>query len=306
MSKRLKSASLWYPQNLLVAVGIVGLRALARWPAPSLQSLGRGLGRLMWAVYPYRRKVAEVNIALCFPELSATERAALVKGHYEAMGMGLFELGMGWYQSWEQLQPYTELVGLEHLQAVRDSGRGALMLTPHVTTLEICGRIVKEACPFSCLYRRPNQPRIAREMTELRRRHMRRVIHQDQMNELIKALREGELVWFAPDQGQRIKYSELLPFFGVPAVTNTATVRIARMGRATILPFAGYRLPNGHYRVQIEPARDDLVAMEPAAAALEINRIFERFIRLAPEQYFWLHRRFKGRGADLPDVYRDA
>jgi KDO2-lipid IV(A) lauroyltransferase len=157
---------------------------------------------------------------------------------------------------------------------------------------------------FSCLYRKPNQPVIAKVMTRLRENRMRRVIHFDQMNELIRALREGEFIWYAPDQGKRIKYSAVLPFFGVPAVTNTATGRIARMGRAAILPFFGYRREDGTYQVDIYPEITEIPSRDPEADAIRINQLIEEFVRKAPEQYFWLHRRFKRRGPQYEDVYQ--
>lgn len=270
----------------------------------SLQKLGSAIGSFAHAVAPVRRDVARVNIATCFPELSAKEQAQLVRRHYQAMGIGIFELGAGWYQPWERLAPYAEVVGLEHMEAVRASGRGALMLSAHFTTLEISGRILNEHRQFSCLYRKPNQARIAAEMTAVREGAMHRTIHREKMNELVRALRDGEFVWYAPDQGQRIKYSALLPFFGVPAVTNTATGRIARMGKAAILPFVGLRQPDGRYRVEIFPEQSGLPSDDAEADALRVNGIIESFIRKAPEQYFWLHKKFKGRGPDFPDLYK--
>jgi KDO2-lipid IV(A) lauroyltransferase len=153
------------------------------------------------------------------------------------------------------------------------------------------------------LYRKPNQPVIAREMTDIRTRNMHNVIHFDEVNDLIRALRDGEFVWYAPDQGKGMKYSEILPFFGEPAVTNSATVRIARMGKAAIVPFIGYRLPDGTYELKIFPELDHLPTKDPTADALEINHLMEDLIRMAPEQYFWLHKRFKRRGPEYPDAY---
>ena len=195
------------------------------------------------------------------------------------------------------------ITGLEHLEAVKQSGRGALLLTAHCTTLEMGGRILLNHHPFACLYRKPDQPVIARTMTRSRTELMSKVIHFDEMNELIRSLRSGEFVWYAPDQGKRLKYSAILPFFGEPAVTNTATGRIAKMGRAAILPFYVHRKSNGHYQLDILPELEDIPSDNPEADALKINQLLESFIRQAPEQYFWLHRRFKRRGPGYEDAY---
>lgn len=298
-----RSTSLWHPPNALAAAGIGLLKASALLPLPWTRAFGKAFGNLAATAFPYRRKIALTNLRLCFPERDEAGHRRLLRQHYQAVGMGIFEMGAAWYQSDERVRALAEVHGLEHLDAVNASGRGALLLTAHSTTLEIVGRILITHRPFSCLYRKPNQPVLAREMTRSRQRLMRRVIHFDEMTELVRALRSGELIWYAPDQGKRLKYSALVPFFGVPAVTNTATGRIARMGRAAILPFFGYRQPNGRYRVDILPEMTELPTEDPEADARVINRLIESFIRKAPEQYFWLHRRFKRRPG-LEDVYQ--
>lgn len=298
-----ESTSLMRPGNALAAVGIALMKGLARLPFPWLQAIGRAIGTLAAVLFPFRRNVAMVNLRLCFPEMTEKERRRLLYRHYQAMGIGFLELAAAWYKKDGEIAAVARVKGLEHLQAVRESGRGALLLGGHFTTLEIAGRILLLHHPFSCLYRKPNQPRIAAEMTRVRSTKMSKVIHFDEMNELIRALRDGQMVWYAPDQGKRMKYSEVLPFFGVPAVTNTATGRIARMGKAAILPFLGYRLPDGSYQVEIFPELKDVPTDDPDADAIAINHIIEGFVRKAPDQYFWLHKRFKRRGPGYPDVY---
>lgn len=302
MAKR-KSASLWFPANLLAAFGLLLLRLSALLPLRWTRMLGKGLGQLMAWLLPYRRAIGLTNLRLCFPEMSSRERHSLLRRHYEAMGMGIFELGAAWYKPDVAFAHLATIRGLEHLDALRSSGRGALLLTAHSTTLEIVGRALIAKRPFSCLYRRPNQPRIAREMTARRVGRMEKVIHFDEMQEMVRALRQGHVIWYAPDQGKRLKYSALIPFFGEPAVTNTATGRIARMGHAAVLPFFGFRDPSGHYQIEILPPLDDFPSGDEAADALRINQLLESFILKAPEQYFWLHKRFKRRGPGLPDAY---
>lgn len=300
---RKTSTSLWRPGNLLAAFGILFLKASARLPLGFTRALGKGIGSIAAVVFPYRKQVALTNIRLCFPEMPEKERRRLVFRHYQAMGMGIFELGAAWYKTDEELARISTVTGLEHLEALKKSGRGALLLTAHFTTLEIAGRILLAQSEFSCLYRKPDQPVIAKAMTTARASRMRKVIHFDEMSELIRALRSGEIIWYAPDQGKRLKYSAIIPFFGVPAVTNTATSRIAKMGKAAILPFVGYREPNGHYRIEILPEMEGIPSEDAEADALAINHLIEDFVRKAPDQYFWLHRRFKRRGPEYEDVY---
>jgi KDO2-lipid IV(A) lauroyltransferase len=297
------STSLWRPGNALAALGILFLRLTALLPLPMMRGAGKALGSVAAVIYPYRRHVGLTNLRLCFPDMSETERKRLLYKHYQAMGMGLFELGAAWWKPWGAMRKVTRITGLEHLEEVRASGRGALMVTAHFTTLEIAARCLLEEYKFCCLYRKPNQPYIAKVMTQVRETRVEKVIHFDEMQTLIRALRGGSFVWYAPDQGKKLKYSAVLPFFGEPAVTNTATGRIARMGKAAIVPYFGYRDADGTYRLEIYPEVKDLPTDNPEADAVAINRILEDFIRRAPEQYFWLHRRFKRRGPDFPDAY---
>ena len=298
-----RSTSLWRPGNALAAVGIGILRASSWLPLPLSRFFGKVMGTLAAVLFPYRKKVALTNLRLCFPEMSEKERRKLFLRHYQSIGMGVFEMAASWWKKDEQLLKYVTIEGLEHMDAVAQSGRGALLMTGHFTTMELIGRFLIAKRKFSALYRNPNQPLIAKVMAKRRSTHMNKLIHFDQMNDLIRALREGEFVWYAPDQGKRLKYSALVPFFGVPAVTNTATGRIARMGRATVISYFGYRNPDGHYHIQVFPELKDVPSKDPEADALKINRIIEDFVRTAPDQYFWLHRRFKRRPG-MEDVYK--
>ncbi|NDV61366.1 lysophospholipid acyltransferase family protein [Puniceicoccales bacterium CK1056] len=297
------STSLWRPGNLLAAFGVLLMKGSARLPLSWSRGIGKFIGSVVAIIFPYRRHVALTNLRLCLPELTEKERKDLLFRHYQSMGIGLFELAAAWYKPVEKLEEWSTVTGLEHLEAVAESGRGALLLTAHFTTLEISGRLLLNKRPFSCLYRRPDQPVIAKAMTEARKSRMNRVIHWNETNDLIRALRDGEFIWYAPDQGKRMKYSAILPFFGVPAVTNTATGRLARLGKAAIVPFLGYRDAKGHYHVEIYPELKDIPSEDPDADAVKINQLIESFIRKAPDQYFWLHRRFKKRGAGFEDVY---
>jgi KDO2-lipid IV(A) lauroyltransferase len=282
----------------------LGLLRLAAWlPHHHLLAIGRALGLLVWHVFPYRRGVAATNLRLCYPGMPPAQRRARLRAHYAAMGMGVFELAEAWWKPAARLRGLADIHGIEHLRAVAASGRGAILLSGHFTTLEIIGRLLNDQYRFSCLYRRPNNPVLSWVMSRRRAQEMAQVIHFDDMPGFIRALRHGAMVWYAPDQGKSFKYAVVAPFFGEPAISNAATGRIAAMGSAAILPFFGRRLENGRYRIDILPEITDLPSADPVAEASHINELIAARINLAPEQYFWLHRRFKRRGPEYPDVY---
>jgi len=150
-----------------------------------------------------------------------------------------------------------------------------------------------EHVPFGCLYREANNAVIAEQMRLAREARTKIAVQMDDLRGLLRALKQGHIIWYAPDQGKRTKLSTTLPFFGVPAVTNTATSRLAEMTGAAVVPYFGMRRPDGTYLLTIMPALDNFPTADTEADALRINRIFEDQIRAAPDQYFWVHRRFK-------------
>jgi KDO2-lipid IV(A) lauroyltransferase len=254
--------------------------------------LGRLLGSLFFHCVRIRRHVVAVNLRLAFPEKSEAERNTLATAHYRSLGLGLFETCLAWWAPFKRLPPH-EIVGRENLKAAQDQGKGVLLLTAHFTTLEICARMLAETLPFGCLYREANNAVIAEQMRLAREARTLVAVSMDDLRGLLRALKQGHTIWYAPDQGKRTKLSAVLPFFGVPAVTNTATSRLAEMTGAAVVPYFGIRRPDGSYLLTILPALDNFPTADAEADALRINRLFEEHISAAPEQYFWVHRRFK-------------
>ena len=138
-----------------------------------------------------------------------------------------------------------------------------------------------------------------------RGRHAKRAIPRDDVRTLVAALKANEAVWYAPDQSYRKKGAEMVPFFNIPAATNTATSRLARMTGAAVLPYFPERLPGAEgYRMSIQPMLEDFPTKEPAVDAERFNALIEAHVLHVPEQYLWIHRRFKGLTPDYPDYYR--
>lgn len=302
MSRRSERSDLWMPQHWPTWLGLGLFRALTLLPWPARRWLARGLGAFAYHVVPIRRRVVMINLRLCFPQKTASEIRALARAHYGALALGLFETCAAWWSPTEKLPRYR-IAGREHLDAALERGRGVLLLTAHATTLEICGRCMTETVRLACLYRDPNNPVIASVMRASRDAGMALAVHFDDLRGLLRALKQNLPVWYAPDQGKRTKMSEILPFFGVPALTNTATSRIAQMSGCAVVPYFGRRLADGTYELEIRPALDGFPSGDHAADAVRVNHLIEEFIRRAPEQYFWVHRRFKRRGPEFPDVY---
>lgn len=292
----------WRPEQLLTLLGVFFFKLLNRLPWGAMSAVGAGIGLAFHLLIPIRRRIVATNIRLAFPSMPEKERRALARAHYRSMGLGLVETCRAWWSGADRFPPFT-VEGMEHLADALKRGRGALMLTTHMTTLELCGRMLVEKHPFGCFYRDPNNPVIANIMRGRRQEELSIAVHFDDLRGLVRALRAGHAMWYAPDQGKRTKLSEILPFFGEPAITNTATSRIAQMSGCPVVPFVGFRKPNGTYRIIILPALDNFPSGDHTADSVRVNHVMEQLIMNAPDQYLWMHKRYKARGEGYPDAY---
>lgn len=284
-------------------LGIGVLRALTFLPVPLLVRLGEGIGWLTGRLWQKRRYVVRVNLKLCFPQLDGAALEQAVDEHFKALGAGIFEACLAWWASDLRLQRHGEVVGLEHLDAAMAGGTGVLLLTGHFTTLELGARFVSMHRDFHAMYRPINNELIDYFMHHWRgARAGLPALPREDLRALVKALRQGRAIWYGPDQTLDFRHSVFVPFFGVPALTITATSRLAQMGRAKVVPYFPQRI-NGRYRVTFLPALEDFPGADETADAARINQAIEQGVRMAPAQYFWVHRRFKWRPQGEKDVY---
>ena len=212
---------------------------------------------------------------------------------------------MAWWAPDWKLAGRSTVVGLEHLDAAQADG-GVILLTGHFTTLELGARFLAMHRPFHAMYRPLNNRVFDVTTTRAReQRSQRPSVPKRDLKALIRTLRAGGAVWYGPDQTQLTgRNAEFVDFFGIPTLTITATSRLAQMGRAKVVPFYPMRLPGGRYVVVIHPALEPFPGESPTIDARAINESLEEAIRLVPEQYFWVHRRFKKRPAGSQDLYR--
>lgn len=296
----------WQPKYWPTWLGFGFLRLVSLLPYSWQMAIGRFIGRLAHAASAERRAIARRNIELCFPELSVEERNRLALEHFESLGISLIEMGLGRWASDEMLNSMTTITGAEHIQEVIDNGYGVILLSAHFTSLEVSGRVLSMNCPpFDAVYRRFRSEFTTEILASNRERSSRKVIEKNDIKSMVRSLREGAPVWYAPDQSYHLKQSALLPFFGVPAMTNTATGTLAKLGRAKAVPFFPRRLPEGGYELTILPPVPGLPSGDVEEDTRQYVAILEKQIRRCPEQYYWVHRKFKNRPDSLPDVYAD-
>jgi len=288
-------------------VGLGVLRTLEFLPFALQRHVGAAIGRLIQLLPLAYVRIARRNIELCMPALSAPEQARLVTRHCQSLGMALCETANTWWSSDRRVHELAEVQGREHLDAALAKGRGAILIGGHFTTIEIATRILGTVVPLNVVFRPTKNALLSQVMRKGIARHGKPIAYDD-IRTMIRALKNNEAVWYAPDQSYRNKGAAMVNFFGIPAATTTATSRLARISGAAVLTYFPERLPgNAGYRVVIGSAFENFPGTDPAKDAERFHGLLEAQIRRVPEQYLWLHRRFKGLYADYPDYYgRDS
>ena len=284
-------------------LGLALMRLLVLLPFRLQLTLGRLLGRVVLHLLPRRRHIAETNLALCFPEKDLKQRKALLRAHFESLGQGVFETAFTWWASDRRLKGLAIVEGVENIASARAAGRGVILLSAHFTTLEIGCRLLLQHEPFHPMYRTHENPLFERVMRASRQRLSENPIRRDDVRGLLRSLRQGHAVWYAPDQAYRGKNAADVGFFGVPAATNLATTRLAQTSGAPVLPFFSVRTPAGRYRLIVKPALENFPGTSASEDAARMNALIEETVREAPEQYLWVHRRFKAVRPGDPDPY---
>lgn len=267
--------------------------------------LGKSMGAALAGVLHRRRAIVDRNLAICFPELSTAARDALAVEHFRALGASAIEMSMAWFGSIETMKRLVTIEGVEHLRQGLERGRGVILYSGHFTSLEFVFPLLRTFCPRICgMYKLQSNPIMNEIMTKGRRRNVDRLFAKESVRAMIQELNRNSVVWYAADQSYALKGGALIPFFGEPAMTNTAIGRIARITGATVLTFFPRRLPDdSRYLLTIGAPLEEFPSADEIHDTKRLVGELEKLIRQSPEQYWWVHQRFKNRPAPFEDVY---
>jgi KDO2-lipid IV(A) lauroyltransferase len=304
-SEDLSLRRFWQPWYWPTWLLWLGLRLVIHLPRRTQMRVGRLLGRLLGRIKVRERRVARRNLEVCFPELSPDDRETLLRRHFEAVGLSLVEMGIGWFMPLENLERIVEVRGAAHLAAALARGRGVILVAAHFTCLEVGVAMLEGVdARISCMYRTQSNAMIDVMIRRGRARFADEQLARDSVRTMLKRLEENYAFVYLPDQTYLGNQSALIEFFGEPAITNIATSKLARLSGAAVLTyFCHRRADDSGYVVDIGAPLVDFPTADAIADTRRLVRVLEDYIRLAPEQYLWMYKKFKYRPPPLPDLY---
>ncbi|WP_363798818.1 LpxL/LpxP family Kdo(2)-lipid IV(A) lauroyl/palmitoleoyl acyltransferase [Lysobacter firmicutimachus] len=295
--------SLLSPRLWPMWLALAGMCLGARLPWGLQRLLGGWIGAFALRAAGTRRRAAQINLALCFPEKSEAERAALLRESFRDLGIGFFEFARAWWGSVAPMRRTVRIEGVERLDEVRAAGRGVLMVSGHFMTLEMCGRLMCEHLPLAGMYRRHRNPVMEWAVKRGRLRYASAMFTNEEIRPAMRHLKQGGFLWYAPDQDMRGKDTVFAPFFGVQAATITATHQFARLSGCAVVPFF-HRREGADYVLRLGAPLEEFPSADATADSARVNAQIEAMVRQAPSQYLWIHRRFKRRPAGEISPYK--
>jgi len=281
----------WMTQVVLRVIALI-----AKLPSWASVRVGNTIAWLLLNVGKRRRRIAAINIEKCFPELSPAEQKNLLKGNMKAIGRGAVEIAKCWFTSLQHQKEKSKLVGEEHLKAALAKGKGVILLSFHLTSLEIGGCLLGKYFDFIAMYKPNKNLLFNKAMNDGRLKHLHGLIDRNNLRGTIKALKNNQVIWYATDQNYGGKSSVFVPFFGIQTATITSTTKLSKMTGATVVPFTQKRLEaDDEYELKLYPALEDFPGANEHEDAARINRFLESYLKENPADYMWLHQRFRNR-----------
>ena len=288
-----------HPRTYPTWAGIILLRLFSYLPYRIMMTIGSLIGLITLYTMSSRKRIAEINLKLCFPQKSDTERSELLTENFKSMGKGLMEVAIAWWWSDERIKSLQiETKGLEHLH----SSNGTIFLTAHFSSLELSARLLGQHAESYAMYRPHANEVLQYHYEKYRSKYSLGIISRDDVRSMVKALKHNKGIWFAPDQNFARKGFVFSSFFGIHAATNPATSRFAELTGAKVIPFRLVRSLHG-YELSFGKELGDFPSGSHQKDTDLINSTFQDWVSMDPSQYNWIHRRFKTQPAKFKPPY---
>ncbi|KXI28373.1 LpxL/LpxP family Kdo(2)-lipid IV(A) lauroyl/palmitoleoyl acyltransferase [Paraglaciecola hydrolytica] len=283
------------PRYWLTWVSIVLLYTISWLPYRLQLWLGRGIGQLIKLFAHKRYQVAKRNLELCFPHYSEQQRARILAANVNNAGMAILETSMGWWWPTWRVARKAEFEGYEHIEAILAKGKGVLIYCIHNMNLEFSVRVAGLKTPSVAFYRKHNNNLMEYMQYHGRNRSNKYMVNKRDVRGLINALNDGEVCFYLPDQDYGKNKCEFAPLFAVPQVaTTTGSLLFAQQANCETLFIASVRTATG-YCIKIFPGLENFPSGDDNYDVTRMNKKIEEMILIAPEQYLWMHKRFKTR-----------
>ncbi len=289
----------------LTRAALMPIKWIGRLPLQHAQSATRWLGGPLRLLMRRRAQIVRRNLELCFPELDQRDQSRLLRDHFRNLAESIGEISFAWHHPGRLDSSAGNVIGLDHLESARAEGRGLMLLTGHFTCLELAARLLGERVRGKGIYRPLGNPVLGELQARGRMRYTEAMIPYKNLRAMVRQLRAGGVLWYAPDQDLGPARSEFAPFFGIETATATGILELARLGNARVVPMMPRKDPKtGRVEVILEAPLDPFPSGDTAADLARFNTVLERHVRAVPATYWWLHRRFKTVPKGHPPRYR--
>ena len=273
-------------------------------PLPLLAAVGNGFGRLLYLFGHARRRICLINLERCLPQLSVDERRSLARRHFQAFARTFLERAILWWSSPARIKRLVRIEGMEYFEAER--GKPLILLAPHFVGLDMGAARLMQEFDIVSIYSRQKNAVFDAVLYAGRMRFGRVTLlsRQQGVRPALRAMQAGRPFYYLPDMDYGQRDTIFVPFFGVEAATITGVSRLARLAGARVLPCITRMLPGGAgYVVRFLPAWENYPGASIEADTRRMNAFIEEQVRQMPEQYLWVHKRFKTRPPGEPPWY---
>ena len=284
--------------------GLACLRLIITLPWAWRMAVGRAIGWLLYQLSGHRRSIVKTNISLCFSHLTASEQRYMVRQIFADNGIGIIETAMAWWSSRDDFRHRVAIEGGQLIEQAQIQGRGVLLVGAHYTSLDLGGILLAPSYPYYATYQRHGNALMDRIIRRGRLNHLPGIVEREDIRQVIRLLKQGKVVWLAPDQDVGPDRSVFAPFFGIETATTPIVSRLATATGAKVLQFSHHRThQDQRYLLTVSDDLAKIPSGDLVADAANLNAAIEAKVRLKPSQYLWLHRRFKTRPKDSPHIY---